>query len=141
MDKKNIIEYNHQILSQEREKQKKSIENISNEITLSIDQIKNPKSNKLVEILLKTEDVNPVEIISSFSSPEERELISKTLMDEDKTSSNMQMAEDCINTLAKESIKKEVEQLRIKIREMEAKDQDTTELMKKIIEIQKKLHA
>ena len=108
---------------------------------LSIDQIKNPKSNKLVEILLKTEDVNPVEIISSFSSPEERELISKTLMDEDKTSSNMQMAEDCINTLAKESIKKEVEQLRIKIREMEAKDQDTTELMKKIIEIQKKLHA
>ena len=62
-------------------------------------------------------------------------------MDEDKTSSNMQMAEDCINTLAKESIKKEVEQLRIKIREMEAKDQDTTELMKKIIEIQKKLHA
>ena len=62
-------------------------------------------------------------------------------MDEDKTSSNMQMAEDCINTLAKESIKKEVEHLRIKIREMEAKDQDTTELMKKIIEIQKKLHA
>ena len=45
MDKKNIIEYNHQILSQEREKQKKSIENISNEITLSIDQIKSLENN------------------------------------------------------------------------------------------------
>ena len=31
--------------------------------------------------------------------------------------------------------------MRIKIREMESKDQDTTSLMKEIVEIQKKLHA
>ena len=108
---------------------------------LNVNQIKNPKLNKLVEILLKIKEVNPVEIISSFNSSEERELISKTLMDEDETSSFVQMAEDCLKTLKKISTKEKIEQMRIKIRAMEAKDQDTTDLMKEIVEIQKKLHA
>ena len=108
---------------------------------LNINQIKNPKLNKLVDILLKVKEVNPVEIISSFNSSEERELISKTLMDEDETSSFVQMAEDCLKTLKKIATKDKIDQMRIKIREMEAKDQDTTDLMKEIVEIQKKLHA
>jgi DNA primase len=108
---------------------------------LNVNQIENPKLNKLVEILLKIKEVNPVEIISSFNSSEERELISKTLMDEDETSSFVQMAEDCLKTLKKISTKEKIEQMRIRIREMEAKDQDTTDLMKEIVEIQKKLHA
>ena len=108
---------------------------------LNVNQIENPKLNKLVEILLKIKEVNPVEIISSFNSSAERELISKTLMDEDETSSFVQMAEDCLKTLKKISTKEKIKQMRIKIRAMEAKDQDTTDLMKEIVEIQKKLHA
>ena len=108
---------------------------------LNVNQIENPELNKLVEILLKIKEVNPVEIISSFNSSAERELISKTLMDEDETSSFVQMAEDCLKTLKKISTKEKIEQMRIKIRAMEAKDQDTTDLMKEIVEIQKKLHA
>mgnify|MGYP001248178153 CR=1 FL=1 len=45
MNKKNIVEYNHKILSQERKKQQKSLENISNELTLSVDQIKSLENN------------------------------------------------------------------------------------------------
>ena len=75
---------------------------------LNVNQIKNPKLNKLVEILLKIKEVNPVEIISSFNSSEERELISKTLMDEDETSSFVQMAEDCLKTLKKISTKEKI---------------------------------
>ena len=108
---------------------------------LKINQIKNPKLNKLIEVLLKTKEANPVEIISSFNSSEEREIISKTLMDEDNTSSITQMAQECLKTLKKVSIKEKIKQLRIKIREMESKDQDTTDLMKEIVEMQKLLHA
>ena len=108
---------------------------------LKINQIKNPKLNKLIEVLLKTKEPNPVEIISSFNSSEEREIISKTLMDEDNTSSINQMAQECLKTLEKVSIKEKIKQLRIKIREMESKDQDTTDLMKEIVEMQKLLHA
>ena len=108
---------------------------------LKINQIKNPKLNKLIEVLLKTKDANPVEIISSFNSSEEREIISKTLMDEDNTSSIIQMAQECLETLEKVSIKEKIKQLRIKIREMESKDQDTADLMKEIVEMQKLLHA
>ena len=60
---------------------------------LKINQIKNPKLNKLIEVLLKTKEASPVEIISSFNSSQEREIISKTLMDEDNTSSITQMAQ------------------------------------------------
>jgi len=45
MNKKNILEYNHKILSEERKKQKKSLENISNQLTLSVDQIKSLENN------------------------------------------------------------------------------------------------
>tara|TARA_B100000902_G_scaffold398404_1_gene465032 strand:+ start:531 stop:1430 length:900 start_codon:yes stop_codon:yes gene_type:complete len=45
MNKKNIVEYNHKILSEERKKQKKSLESISNELTLSVDQIKSLENN------------------------------------------------------------------------------------------------
>jgi hypothetical protein len=62
-------------------------------------------------------------------------------MDEDDTSSIIQMAEDCLKTLKKLSIEKKIDQMRIKIREMESKDQDPTNLIKEIVEIQKKLHA
>jgi len=108
---------------------------------LKINQIKNPKLNKLVETLLITKEASPLEIISTFNSSEERELISKTLMDEDDTSSIIQMAEDCLKTLKKLSIEKKIDQMRIKIREMESKNQDTTKLIKEIVEKQKELHA
>ena len=108
---------------------------------LKINQIKNPKLNKLVETLLTTKEASPLEIISTFNSSEERELISKTLMDEDDTSSIIQMAEDCLKTLKKLSIEEKIDQMRIKIREMESKNQDTTKLIKEIVEKQKELHA
>ena len=95
----------------------------------------------MIEVLLKTKEANPVEIISSFNSSEEREIISKTLMDDDNTSSIIQMAQECLKTLEKVSIKEKIKQLRIKIREMESKGQDTTYLMKEIVEMQKLLHA
>ena len=123
------------LVSNDEDARKLVIEN------LKVNQIKNPKLNKLIEILLKTKETNPVEIISSFNSSEEREIISKTLMDEDDTSSIVQMAKDCLKTLKKVSIKEKIKQIRIKIREMESKNQDTLDLMKEIIELQKELHA
>ena len=51
------------------------------------------------------------------------------------------MAQECLKTLEKVSIKEKIKQLRIKIREMESKDQNTVDLMKEIVEIQKLLHA
>ena len=62
-------------------------------------------------------------------------------MDEDNTSSIIQMAQECLKTLKKVSIKEKIKQLRIKIREMESKNKDTTDLMKEILEMQKLLHA
>ena len=45
LDKNNTLEYNYKILTQEREKQKISLENASSQLTLSVDQIKSLENN------------------------------------------------------------------------------------------------
>jgi len=108
---------------------------------LDINQIQNDILKKIIEILMNTQDVNPAEIIEHFDSLEDREIISKTLIDEDNTSSPIEMAEDCLNTLSNVSTREKINQMRIEIREMESENKDPTDLMKKIIQMQKKLHA
>ena len=108
---------------------------------LDINQIQNDILKKIIEILMNTQDVNPAEIIEHFDSLEDREIISKTLIDEDNTSSPIEMAEDCLNTISNVSTRKKIKQMRIEIRQMESENKDPTDLMKKIIQMQKKLHA
>ena len=45
------------------------------------------------------------------------------------------MAQECIKTMEKVSKKEKIKQMRIKILEMESKDQDTTILLKEIVKL------
>ena len=107
---------------------------------LDVDKIENLQIRKLVEILLKSNKVNPAEIISHFEEQGEREIISEVLMLDDQTSEHLEMAKDCLTTLSKILVKEKIKQLRLQIREMETAGKDTSELMLKVVEIQKKLN-
>ena len=107
---------------------------------LDVDNIENIQIRKLVKILLKSNKVNPAEIISHFEEQGEREIISEVLMLDDQTSEHLEMAKDCLTTLSKILVKEKIKQLRLQIREMETAGKDTSELMLKVVEIQKKLN-
>ena len=107
---------------------------------LDVDKIENLQIKKLVEILLKSNKVNPAEIISHFEEQDEREIISEVLMLDDQTSEHLEMAKDCLTTLSKISVKEKIKQLRLQIREMETAGKDTSELMLKVVEMQKDLN-
>jgi len=107
---------------------------------LDVNKIETLQIKKLVEILLKSNKVNPAEIISHFEDQDEREIISEVLMLDDQTSEHLEMAKDCLITLSKILVKKKIKQLRLQIREMETAGKDTSELMLKVVEIQKKLN-
>ena len=108
---------------------------------LDITQIENPTIRKLIEVLMSSKQVNPAEIISHFEESDEREIISKLLIKEDQTTELIELAKDCLSTLSKISVRKKIEQLRSKIREMELTGENTSEMMKKIIKLQKELNV
>jgi len=108
---------------------------------LDLNKIENRQLKKLAEMLLNTPQVNPPQIISHFDSSEDREVVSKILIDEDDTTSPLQMVKDCLNTLSKVSTKEQIKQARLKIREMEAAGQDATDLMLQVVQMQKDLRA
>jgi len=47
------------------------------------------------------------------------------------------MAEECLKTISKVSIKEKIRSLRIKIREKEAADEDAIDLMMEVVQLQK----
>ena len=107
---------------------------------LDVNKIETLQIKKLVEILLKSNKVNPAEIISHFEDQDEREIISEVLMLDDQTSEHLEMAKDCLTTLSKISVKEKIKQLRLEIREMEAAGKNTNKLMIKVVEMQKDLN-
>ena len=107
---------------------------------LDVNKIETLQIKKLVEILLKSNKVNPAEIISHFEDQDEREIISEVLMLDDQTSEHLEMAKDCLTTLSKISVKEKIKQLRLQIREMETAGENTNELMIKVVEMQKDLN-
>ena len=107
---------------------------------LDVNKIETLQIKKLVEILLKSNKVNPAEIISHFEDQDEREIISEVLMLDDQTSEHLEMAKDCLTTLSKISLKEKIRQLRLEIREMETAGKNTNKLMIKVVEMQKDLN-
>ena len=104
-------------------------------------QIENPTIRKLIEVLMSSKQVNPAEIISHFEESDEREIISKLLIKEDQTTELIELAKDCLSTLSKISVRKKIDQLRLKIREMELTGENTSEMMQKIVKLQKELNV
>ena len=106
---------------------------------LDVNKIENVHIKKLVEILLNSDTVNAAEIMTHFAEPNERVIVSEILMQDVQQSEHLQIAKDCLKTLMTISVKDKIKQLRLKIREMETAGKDTSELMLKVVEMQKDL--
>jgi len=108
---------------------------------LDINRMKNEPLKKLAQLLIEKSKVNPAEIIAYFEVPEDREIVSRILMEEDETTLLLQLAEECLRTISKVSVKERIREIRIKIREMEAAGQDYTDLTMEVVQLQKEIHG
>ena len=63
------------------------------------------------------------------------------MIEEDSSIDFMQMSIDCLSTLRKDYARQKINQFRQKIREFEAEGKDTTELMSKVLQMQKDMNA
>jgi len=108
---------------------------------LDLDRFDNEQLKKLAQLLIDKTHVNPAEIITFYDSAEDRDMITRILMEEDETTEPLQMAEECLKTLSKVSVKEKIRELRIKIREKESDGEDTLELMKEVVKLQKEING
>ena len=104
---------------------------------LEIDNIFNSRLKDLVKLLIDKTSGSASEIISSIADENDRKIITELMIDEDLTIDFMQMSIECINTLSKDAIKNKIQDYRQKVRKLEAEGGDTTDLMNKILELQK----
>ncbi len=108
---------------------------------MDINQLQNEQLKKLAQLLVEKPDVNPAEILANFDTSQDREIISRILMEEDNTTEPLQMAEECLQTISKISSKEKIREIRFKIREMEAAGLDAKELMMEVVQLQKEINA
>ena len=104
---------------------------------LEIDNIFNNRLKNLVKLLIDKSSGSASEIISSIADGNDRKIITELMIEEDLAIDFMQMSIECINTLSKDAIKNKIQDYRQKVRKLEAEGGDTTDLMNKILELQK----
>lgn len=104
---------------------------------LEIDNIFNSRLKDLVRLLIDKTSGSASEIISSIADENDRKIITELMIEEDLAIDFMQMSIECINTLSKDAIKHKIQDYRQKVRKLEAEGGDTTDLMNKILELQK----
>ena len=104
---------------------------------LEIDNIFNSRLKNLVKLLIDKTSGSASEIISSIADENDRKIITELMIEEDLSIDFMQMSIECINTLSKDAIKNKIQDYRQKVRKLEAEGGDTTDLMNKILELQK----
>ena len=104
---------------------------------LEIDNIFNSRLKNLVKLLIDKTSGSASEIISSMADDNDRKIITELMIEEDLAIDFMQMSIECINTLSKDAIKNKIQDYRQKVRKLEAEGEDTTDLMNKILELQK----
>ena len=108
---------------------------------LEVDKITNARLKKLIDRMLPIMNSSPSEVIAAYEDKIDRKIISQIMVEEDSSIDFMQMSLDCISSLKKDYAREKIQQFRQKIREFEAEGKDTTELMSKVLQMQKDMNA
>jgi DNA primase len=94
---------------------------------------------QIAQILVRSIEVDPSELVSHFETARERDIVTKILMESDQLVNTLQLAQDCLRTLKQQPIKEEIRELRLKIRDLETAGKDPTDLLRQVAKLQQKL--
>jgi len=96
-----------------------------------------PILQKIGELLI--EDKKSTAIIDQFENMDEKRLVSGILFDEVSFDDPQLIIKECFSTIKKQSIKDQIKQARIKIRELESSGKDTKEIIIEVTKLQESL--
>ena len=104
------------------------------------DNIENKRLKMLYEKIVTVDIKEHSSIISHFNSEENRTIITKMLVDDMSTIDLEQMSRECVDTLSQGNKKEQIQRYRQELKRLESEGKETSELMEKILEIQRDMN-
>ena len=104
------------------------------------DNIENNRLKMLYEKIVKVDIKEHSSIISHFNSEENRRIITKMLVDDMSAIDLEQMSRECVDTLSQGNKKEQIQRYRQELKRLESEGKETSELMEKILEIQRDMN-
>ena len=104
------------------------------------DNIENNRLKMLYEKIVTVDIKEHSSIISHFNSEEDRRIITKMLVDDMSTIDLEQMSRECVDTLSQGNKKEQIQRYRQELKRLESEGKETSELMEKILEIQRDMN-
>ena len=108
--------------------------------SVKIEYFTSPILKKLAQFFFSNyEDFNYSSVIQLFESKEEREVVAEILLNLSQTDEVDRTIQDCVNSLKVGSVKRSIDEARIRLREKEREGSDVSEILFEISELRKKL--
>ena len=104
------------------------------------DNIENNRLKMLYEKIITIDTKEHSSIISHFNNEEDRRIITKMLVDDVSTIDLEQMSRECVDTLSQDNKKEPIQRYRQELKRLESEGKETSELMEKILEIQRDMN-
>ena len=104
------------------------------------DNIENNRLKMLYEKIVTVDIKEHSSIISHFDNEEDRRIITKMLVDDMSTIDLDQMSRECVDTLSQGNKKEQIQRYRQELKRLESEGKETSELMEKILEIQRDMN-
>ena len=104
------------------------------------DNIENNRLKMLYEKIVTVDIKEHSSIISHFDNEEDRKIITKMLVDDMSTIDLDQMSRECVDTLSQGNKKEQIQRYRQELKRLESEGKETSELMEKILEIQRDMN-
>ena len=110
--------------------------------SVSIEYFTSPILKKLAQFFFSNyEDLNYGSVLQLFESKEEREVVAEILLNLSQTDEVDRTIQDCVNSLKVGSVKRSIDEARIRLREKEREGSDVSEILFEISELRKKLES
>ena len=104
------------------------------------DNIENNRLKMLYEKIITIDIKEHSSIISHFNNEEDRRIITKMLVDDMSTIDLEQMSRECVDTLSQDNKKEQIQRYRQELKRLESEGKETSELMEKILELQRDMN-
>jgi len=118
-----------------------SFRDVKEHVLTNIDLFTEPLLKKTAQLLLEYGNGSTAEVLEEFEEKNEREIVAKILINEQKIDDSQTVVKECIQTLKTHPIRMKIQDTRLKVRELEAAGKDSSDLILEVGRLHQQLRA
>lgn len=116
-----------------------SFHDVQKIVEQNLDQISEPLLLKITQLLIDQGAGKTATVLDAFTDKAEREAAARVFIVDQKPDDPMAVVQECLNKLKQQPVREQIQKMRLKIREMEAAGQDSSDLIAEVGQLQEQL--